>query len=144
MAQIVGIYAATHTPVLVNFPDQVTAAEREHVYDAFKHLGSRLAESRADTVVIVSDDHVHNFFLDNLPAFCIGAADSYRTPIEPWLAAAPRELRGEPNVKRLTPEIGSEPIVAIMRPRIAAAAPLSSDRPDNETMTDSPSRPRPK
>ena len=95
MAQIVGIYAATHKPVLLNFPDQVTAAEREHVYDAFQHLGRRLAQSGADTVVIVSDDHMHNFFLDNLPAFCIGAADSYRTPIEPWLAAEPRVLKGD-------------------------------------------------
>ena len=72
MAQIVGIYAATHTPVLLNFPDQVSAEDREHVYEAFKHLGSRLTASEADAVVVVSDDHLHNFFLDNLPAFWNG------------------------------------------------------------------------
>jgi aromatic ring-opening dioxygenase catalytic subunit (LigB family) len=95
MANIVGIYAATHTPVLLNFPDLVSGEDRDHVYDAFRTLGSRMATSGADTIVVISDDHMHNFFLDNFPAFCIGAGDRYNTPIEPWLAAERRVLAGD-------------------------------------------------
>lgn len=95
MAEIVGIYAASHTPVLLNFPDLVSAEDREYVFAAFKRLGDRMAEDGADTVVVISNDHLHNFFLDNMPAFCIGASDRYKTPIEPWLAAEKRELSGD-------------------------------------------------
>lgn len=95
MAEIVGIYAATHTPVLLNFPNLVTPEEREHVFGAFKILGARLAATEAETIVVISNDHLHNFFLDNFPAFCIGASDRYRTPIEPWLEAEPRVLNGD-------------------------------------------------
>lgn len=95
MAEVVGIYAATHTPVLLNFPDLVSAEDREHVFAAFRALGERMARSKADAVVLISNDHLHNFFLDNFPAFCIGAADRYITPVEPWLAAERRELKGD-------------------------------------------------
>jgi aromatic ring-opening dioxygenase catalytic subunit (LigB family) len=95
MAEIVGIYAATHTPVLLNFPNLVAKKDRDSVYEAYRKLGSRLQATAADAMVIVTDDHLHNFFLNNLPAFCIGAANRYETPIEPWLNAEKRELRGD-------------------------------------------------
>jgi aromatic ring-opening dioxygenase catalytic subunit (LigB family) len=95
MADVVGIYAATHTPVLLNFPDLVTPAERDQLFSGFKTLGARIAEASAESLVVLSNDHLHNFFLDNLPALCIGAADRYEAPVEPWLAAEKRELKGD-------------------------------------------------
>jgi aromatic ring-opening dioxygenase catalytic subunit (LigB family) len=94
MAEITGVFAATHTPVMVNFPDAVPAADRDAVYASFKDLGRRIADARPQAIVIAADDHLHNFFLNNLPAFCIGAADRYETPIEPWLKAKRRWLTG--------------------------------------------------
>ena len=49
--------------------------DRTAVYDEFKKLGAEIARTAPDSVVVISDDHLHNFFLDNFPAFCIGAAD---------------------------------------------------------------------
>jgi aromatic ring-opening dioxygenase catalytic subunit (LigB family) len=46
-------------------------------------------------VVVISNDHLHNFFLDNFPAFCFGAADTYPTPIESWLNVKKRNLPGD-------------------------------------------------
>jgi aromatic ring-opening dioxygenase catalytic subunit (LigB family) len=94
MAELTGVFAATHTPVMLNFPDAVPPADRDAVFASFKDLGRRIAAARPDVIVIAADDHLHNFFLDNLPAFCIGAADSYETPIEPWLKARRRRLPG--------------------------------------------------
>lgn len=96
MAELVGIFAASHTPVMLNFPEAIPDDQRLEIFDAFKSLGRRIREARPDILVVISDDHLHNFFLDNLPPFCVGAADSYATPIEHWLKAPKRQLRGAP------------------------------------------------
>ncbi|MFM0155670.1 2,3-dihydroxyphenylpropionate 1,2-dioxygenase [Paraburkholderia sediminicola] len=95
MAKVAGIYAASHTPVMLNFPDAIPRADREAIFDAFRELGRRLVANRPDTVIVISDDHVHNFFFNNFPAFCIGAASSYETPVEHWLHAEKQTLRGD-------------------------------------------------
>jgi len=95
VAEIVGIFAASHTPVMLQFPEAIAAGEREEVYSAFKRLGRQIAEAKPQAIVVFSDDHIHNFFLDNFPAICIGAADRYPTPAEHWLKAEKRVLKGD-------------------------------------------------
>lgn len=95
MAEFVGSFAASHTPVMLNFPNAVGEGVRERVYTAFKELGAAIAASRPDILVLVSDDHLHNFFLDNFPAFCIGAGNRYPAPAEHWLKAPAVELAGD-------------------------------------------------
>lgn len=95
MAEIVGVYAASHTPVMLNFPDQIAETDLADVRTAFSELGRRIAAARPQAVVVISDDHLHNFFLDNLPAFAVGAADGYASPIENWLKAEKRILPGD-------------------------------------------------
>lgn len=95
MAEIVAIHAASHTPVMLNFPEAIPAAHREEIFAAYKVLGAALAASRPQAIVVLSDDHVHNFFLNNLPALCIGAAEQYPTPVEHWLKAEKRILPGD-------------------------------------------------
>jgi aromatic ring-opening dioxygenase catalytic subunit (LigB family) len=98
VAEVSGIFAASHTPVMLNFPDLISAAELTRVREAFVDLGRRMAAARPDAVVVVSDDHLHNFFLNNLPAFAIGAGDRYDSPIESWLKADKRVLPGHPGL----------------------------------------------
>lgn len=95
MAELVGIFAASHTPVMLNFPQAVPDDDREAIFGAFVALGQELRAARPDTVIAVSDDHLHHFFLDNFPAFCIGAARSYPTPAEHWLKVDKQELPGD-------------------------------------------------
>jgi protocatechuate 4,5-dioxygenase beta chain/2,3-dihydroxyphenylpropionate 1,2-dioxygenase len=95
MAELVAVLAASHTPVMLNFPDAIADAEREAIFGAFKGLGAELRRAAPQTLIVVSDDHVHNFFLNNFPAFCIGAADGYETPVEHWLKADKATLRGD-------------------------------------------------
>lgn len=95
MAELVGVWAASHTPVMLNFPDAIPDADREAIFGAFARLGDDMRRADPQSLVVVSDDHLHNFFLDNFPAFCIGAAAAYPTPIEHWLKADKRMLRGD-------------------------------------------------
>jgi aromatic ring-opening dioxygenase catalytic subunit (LigB family) len=94
MAELVGAFAASHTPVMVNFPDNIAATDRDDIYTGFKQIGAAIMDCRADAVIVVSDDHLHNFFLDNFPAFCIGAGDSYASPAEHWLKTEKHQLKG--------------------------------------------------
>jgi aromatic ring-opening dioxygenase catalytic subunit (LigB family) len=95
MAEIVGIFAASHTPVMLQFPEAISQAQRDPIFSAFRALGAAIAESKPQALVVFSDDHVHNFFLNNFPAICIGAADRYPAPVEHWLKADKRVLKGD-------------------------------------------------
>ena len=95
VAEIVSIHATSHTPVMINFPDAIPAEDREEIFAAFRGVGEEILAARPDAVVVISDDHVHNFFMDNFPAFCIGAAASYPTPVEHWLKIPKQTLRGD-------------------------------------------------
>jgi aromatic ring-opening dioxygenase catalytic subunit (LigB family) len=95
VAELVGAFATSHTPVMLNFPNNIEATDRDDIYAGFKEIGNALLECRADTVIVFSDDHLHNFFLDNFPAFCIGAGDSYGAPAEHWLKADKHQLKGD-------------------------------------------------
>jgi len=94
MAELVGVFACSHTPVMLNFPDAIPETDRSDIFSAFKQLGEALSASTPDAVIVISDDHVHNFFLNNLPAFCIGTTDSYQSPVEHWLKAEKHTLKG--------------------------------------------------
>ena len=95
MAEITGIYCASHTPVMLNFPDAIPDEDRVQIFAAFEAMGRAIDAARPQALVILSDDHLHNFFLNNFPALCIGAADSYRSPVEHWLKAEKRILPGD-------------------------------------------------
>jgi aromatic ring-opening dioxygenase catalytic subunit (LigB family) len=95
MAELVGVFAASHTPVMLNFPDAIPDADRDAIFGAFQALGESLRRAEPQTLIVVSDDHLHNFFLDNFPAFCIGAAPAYATPVEHWLKAERQTLQGD-------------------------------------------------
>lgn len=95
MAEIVSIHATSHTPVMINFPAAIPDEDRSMIFSAFREVGKNIMLSKPDVVIVISDDHVHNFFLNNFPAVCIGTAASYKTPVEHWLKLDKQELRGD-------------------------------------------------
>lgn len=95
MAEIVSIHAVSHTPVMINFPNAVSPDASQLVFQAFKNFGQQVMQAKPDVLLLLSDDHVHNFFLNNLPAFCIGAAGAYQAPVEHWLKVDKRVLPGD-------------------------------------------------
>jgi aromatic ring-opening dioxygenase catalytic subunit (LigB family) len=94
MAELTGIYTASHTPVMLNFPDSIPAALRSEIFGAYASMGRGFESGKPDVLVVLSNDHLHNFFLNNFPALCIGTAESYESPIEHWLKAKRRVFAG--------------------------------------------------
>lgn len=98
MSELVGVFAAAHTPVMINLADNASENVRNDVFAAYRDLGRRITEREPDVLVVISDDHLHNFFLDNFPAFCIGAAAQYPGPIEAWLKTDQATVAGDPEL----------------------------------------------
>jgi aromatic ring-opening dioxygenase catalytic subunit (LigB family) len=102
MAELVGIFAASHGPMIAREWDRLAPGVRGRIEVGFDEVGRRLKATRPDVLVIVSPDHWVNFFLNNLPAFCIGIGDEHDGPPEPFLTRVFKHevLKGHPGLGR--------------------------------------------
>jgi aromatic ring-opening dioxygenase catalytic subunit (LigB family) len=117
MAKLAGVYAASHGPLLIREWESVPQDQRLRLKSAFEELGRRLAAVQPDVLIVVSPDHWSNFFLDNVPAVCIGVGETNEGPPEAWMKAFPhREIPGQPGLAlHLVSEVmkqGFEPSVS--------------------------------
>ncbi len=85
MAQLVGAFAASHGPLIAREWDMLPADIKSGFETAFGEAGRRLEAAKPDVLVMVSPDHWVNFFIDNLPAFCIGIGEEHDGPPEPFM-----------------------------------------------------------
>ena len=85
MAKLVGSFAAGHAPNIAREWENMKAESRDWLQSRFDELSRRLKVLNADVLVIHSTDHWVNFFLDNIPAFCIGIGDEHDGPPEPFM-----------------------------------------------------------
>lgn len=82
MAELCLGLATSHMAHMVNArehgdPDQVAAFTA-----GYRRLADALAEAAPDVCLIITAEHVNKFFLDNMPAFCMGMFDSFAGPVE--------------------------------------------------------------
>ena len=73
---VLGI-ATTHIAAIVRSPQIAPPDEAGRFRAGFETLADALARAAPDALVVISPDHVNRFFLDNMPAFCIGLRDSF-------------------------------------------------------------------
>jgi protocatechuate 4,5-dioxygenase, beta chain len=82
MAKLVGIYGLTHNPYLprlIQAPDAEEAVRKgAEDYEGLRH---RLAALRPDVLLVVASDHLSQWFMDNMPAFCIGKGTVAEGPV---------------------------------------------------------------
>jgi aromatic ring-opening dioxygenase catalytic subunit (LigB family) len=91
MAELVGVYAVSHGPLIVRMWDTLTPACKNTITTSFSELGRRINAARADVLIVISPDHWVNFFMDNLPSICVGVGETHVGPPEPWLAGYPHK-----------------------------------------------------
>jgi aromatic ring-opening dioxygenase catalytic subunit (LigB family) len=98
MAELVGVFAASHGPVIVRDWDKLSEQIQTSLSAGFEEVGRRLSASRPDVVVVISPDHWVNFFMNNLPGVCIGVGEEHDPPPEPFMKAYPYadRMRGDP------------------------------------------------
>jgi aromatic ring-opening dioxygenase catalytic subunit (LigB family) len=85
MAELVGVFAASHGPIIARDWETMPRDHRDKLEAAFGEIGRRLAICRPDILVVVSPDHWVNFFINNLPAVCIGIGEEHDGPPEPFM-----------------------------------------------------------
>lgn len=85
MASLVGIFAASHGPIIARDWETMPRSHRDKLAAAFDEIGRRLRACRPDVLVVISPDHWVNFFINNLPAVCIGISDEHDGPPEPFM-----------------------------------------------------------
>lgn len=101
MAELVGVFAASHAPLIVREWASVTPEHKKRLTGALQELGRRLDAARADVLIEVSPDHWVNFFINNLPSVCIGVGAESDGPPEPFLKDFPyKTLPGDPGLAR--------------------------------------------
>jgi aromatic ring-opening dioxygenase catalytic subunit (LigB family) len=97
MGEFVGAFAASHAPLIARDWDKLPEPLRDRFTRAYRAVGARIEAARPDVLMVVSPDHWVNFFLDNLPAICIGVGDENEGPPEPFMAGFPhRPVPGAP------------------------------------------------
>ena len=87
----------SHAPGITGRSDQADPEVRDAFYAAFDAMRADLEAARPDVLVVVAAEHFANFFMDNMPSFAVGMADSYRGPIEEsgWLGIDKVEVPGD-------------------------------------------------
>jgi aromatic ring-opening dioxygenase catalytic subunit (LigB family) len=99
MASLVGVFAASHGPLVARDWLTMPAPRRAHFIARFGELGRRFQACRPDVLIEISPDHWENFFLDNLPNVCIGLGEAHEGPPEPFLRDFPhKHLAGHPGL----------------------------------------------
>jgi aromatic ring-opening dioxygenase catalytic subunit (LigB family) len=90
--------AASHVPGMTAWAEAAPAEQKDRVFGGFDMLRQELDASGSDTLIVLTSEHWANFFLDHIGAFCIGKAESYSGPIEPWLKIEKQQIKGDPQL----------------------------------------------
>jgi 2,3-dihydroxyphenylpropionate 1,2-dioxygenase len=93
------VYAGvcSHAPGITGRAHLVrNTAKRDEFHAHFDRMRVEIEDCKPDALIIMAAEHFANFFMDNMPAFCIGMADHYDGPIEDeeWLAIPKRRAPG--------------------------------------------------
>ena len=86
MAQIVGGLASSHIPAIGGAMAKGLQQDAywKPFFDGFPPTHQWLQRVKPDVVVVFYNDHGLNFFLDKMPTFSVGAAESYQNADEGW------------------------------------------------------------
>lgn len=86
MAKVIGGLFTSHVPAIGGAIQRGAQCEPywKPFFDAWPPVRQWLAAQQPDVVVMFYNDHGLNFFLDKLPTFAVGAADTYTNADEGW------------------------------------------------------------
>lgn len=85
MAEFVGSFASGHAPNIARDWETMKPESRDWLDKGYAEIGERLAALAPDVLIVHSTDHWANFFIDNMPAFCVGIGDEHEGPPEPFM-----------------------------------------------------------
>ena len=104
------VYAGicSHGPGITARAERADPALRDPFYAGLDKMRKEIVDSGAQALIVVAAEHFANFFMNNMPAYCMGMADEYEGPIEDpdWLKIARTKVPGNPELsKRIIAEV---------------------------------------
>src|SRR6266446_6655373 len=87
--------AASHAPGMTAWTEAAHKEQADRFLGCYRKLGEMLAASKPDALVAITVEHWANFFLNHMPAFCIGRAEHYDGPVEEWLRIPKARVPGD-------------------------------------------------
>ena len=84
----------SHAPGITGRAKRADPRLRDAFYAKLGELRARLEAAEPDALIVIAAEHFANFFMNNMPAYCVGMADGYEGPIEDeqWLGIARRAV----------------------------------------------------
>lgn len=105
------VYAGvlSHAPGITGRADLVkNTAKRDEFYAMLDTQRQEIEDSGAQALIVIAAEHFANFFMNNMPAYCIGIGEQYEGPIEDpeWLKIQKTKVPGAADLgTRLTREV---------------------------------------
>ena len=103
MAQIVAAMAMTHSPGLTGWFDRASVEYQQLALSATAEMRRRLEAARPDTLVMLSNDHLLNWPINNIPEYTVGIGDEHVGPadwFDEWLGMEKYRVPGDPGLAR--------------------------------------------
>ncbi len=91
MGTLVGGFCVPHDPLITSAPSIAAAGQAEAVLKAFASVRTAIQALRADTAIVIGDDHCAMFAPNCHPSILIGIGD-LEGPLEPWLGIERRQV----------------------------------------------------
>ncbi len=100
MASIVGGITTSHIPAIGNAMTDGLEGKPywKRFFDGYEPVKKWLNAVDPDIAIVVYNDHGLNFFLDNVPTFALGCADSYENADEGWGLPTLASYDGDPEL----------------------------------------------
>ena len=105
------VYAGvlSHAPGITGRADFVeNTVKRDEFYAKLDTQRQEIEDSGAEALIVIAAEHFANFFMNNMPAYCIGIGSQYEGPIEDpeWLKIPKSKVPGAADLgTRLTREV---------------------------------------
>jgi aromatic ring-opening dioxygenase catalytic subunit (LigB family) len=92
----------SHGPGITGRKAMADSDDVSSLYAAMDGMRQAIEASRPDALVVIAAEHFANFFMNNMPAYCIGMGEEYEGPIEDpaWLGIPRTQVPGAPDLSR--------------------------------------------
>src|SRR2546430_7509437 len=105
MARIVAAMAMTHSPGLTGWFTRAPEAHQRLALGATAEMRRRLEAARPHVLVMLTNDHLLNWPINNIPEYAVGIGDEHIGPadwFDEWLGMAKDRAPGHPALARRT------------------------------------------
>src|SRR5262245_41770807 len=98
----------SHAPGITGRRERADPVVRDAFYANYDRMRQAIEAQRPDALVVIGAEHFANFFMNNMPAICVGMGEHYEGPIEDevWLGIKHARVPGAAELsKRLITEV---------------------------------------